>query len=203
MLLRCLRQTESSDLRQQIRWALFGFSGYALLRGISIASDYFKWSTGSFGHQLLVEMVAGHLPRARRCCSCSSACSSRCCATGFTTPRSSSAGRRISPLITLAVAAIFAGTADGLKQLIYNYYGNTNSEGPIIFAAALSTMMVNPIQERIQQLVRKEIPEEPVPAPRRFARGRARHARNRFARRDARRNAGADRARRARGAQRR
>ncbi len=40
-------------------------------------------------------------------------------------------------------------TADVLKQIIYNYYGNTSSEGPIIFAAALSTILVNPIQERI------------------------------------------------------
>ena len=47
--------------------------------------------------------------------------------------------------------AFFAGTADGLKQIIYNYYGNTNSEGPIIFAAALSTVLVNPIQERVQR----------------------------------------------------
>ena len=35
------------------------------------------------------------------------------------------------------IAAIFAGAADALKQVIYNYYGNTNSEGPVIFAAAL------------------------------------------------------------------
>ena len=27
-------------------------------------------------------------------------------------------------LITLGVAAVFAATADALKQLIYNYYGN-------------------------------------------------------------------------------
>jgi hypothetical protein len=32
-------------------------------------------------------------------------------------------------LITIAVAAVFASTADGLKQIIYNYYGNTNGEG--------------------------------------------------------------------------
>ena len=140
--------------------------------------------------------------RARRCCSSSSACSSRCFATGSTTPRSSSADPRISPLITLGVAAIFAGTADGLKQIIYNYYGNTNSEGPIIFAAALSTVLVNPIQERVQRWSEQQVPEEPVPASRRFARGRARHARDRFAGRNARRSPGADRARRARGAQR-
>jgi hypothetical protein len=44
---------------------------------------------------------------------------------------------------------VFAATADALKQLVYNYYGNGNSEGPVIFAAALSTVLVNPIQERI------------------------------------------------------
>ena len=42
-------------------------------------------------------------------------------------------------------------TADALKQIVYNYYGNTNSEGPIIFAAALATILVNPIQERVQR----------------------------------------------------
>ena len=73
-------------------------------------------------------------------------------------------------LITVGVAAVFAGTADGLKQIIYNYYGNTNSEGPIIFAAALSTVLVNPIQERVQRwsrtkfqknlfLLRDDLPE--------------------------------------------
>jgi hypothetical protein len=52
-------------------------------------------------------------------------------------------------LITLGVAAVFAGTADAMKQVIINYYGNTSGEGPVIFAAALATILVNPIQERI------------------------------------------------------
>jgi hypothetical protein len=51
--------------------------------------------------------------------------------------------------MTIGVAAVFAATADGLKQLVYNYYGNSTSEWPVIFAAALSTVLVNPIQERI------------------------------------------------------
>ena len=59
MLLRCLRQTPSSDQRQQIRWALLGFSGYAFLRGVSILIDLLKWSADSFGTQFLVEMLAG------------------------------------------------------------------------------------------------------------------------------------------------
>ena len=41
-----------------MRWALLGFSGYAMfLDGLSISADYYKWSTDSFGHQLLIELV--------------------------------------------------------------------------------------------------------------------------------------------------
>ncbi|HYX47533.1 MAG TPA: hypothetical protein VE820_12025, partial [Sphingomicrobium sp.] len=58
-MIRRLQRTESSEQRQQIRWALFGISAYAVLRCISIVCDYLKWSTDSFGHQLLVEMAAG------------------------------------------------------------------------------------------------------------------------------------------------
>ena len=58
-LVRWLHKTESADQRQQIRWALLGISGYAVLRCISIVSDYLKWSTWTFGQQLLVETAAG------------------------------------------------------------------------------------------------------------------------------------------------
>ena len=60
-------------------------------------------------------------------------------------------GRSVNvAVITLGVAAVFAAAGDALKQIVYNYSGNTNNEGPIIFAAALATIMVNPIQERVQ-----------------------------------------------------
>jgi hypothetical protein len=150
LLLRCIRQTESSEMRQQIRWALLGFSGYALLHGISISADYLKWSTDSFGHQLLVELLAG-----------------LCFAFGVMILqfgllvallrfRLYDADVAISrsanfALITLSVAAIFAAVQDVVKQIVFNYSGNSSSEGPIIFAAALATMLVNPIQERIQR----------------------------------------------------
>ena len=42
MLIRCLRQTPATDLRQQIRWALLGFSGYAVFRILSIGADLYK-----------------------------------------------------------------------------------------------------------------------------------------------------------------
>jgi len=168
-LLRCLRLTESSEQRQQIRWALFGITSYAVLRSLSGVADSLKWTTGSFGHQLLVEMSAG----------VSFALAVLVLQFGllialiryrlydaeFVISKSANVA-----LITLGVAAVFAGTADGVKQIIYNYYGNTNSEGPIIFAAALSTVLVNPIQERVQRwserrfqknlfLLRDDLPE--------------------------------------------
>src|SRR3954447_19971760 len=168
-LLRTLRLTESAEQRQQIHWALLGITGYALLRCASIVCDYLKWSTHSFGQQLLVEIAAG----------ISFAIAVLVLQVGllialvryrlydaeFVISRSANVA-----LITLAVAAVFAGTADGLKQIIYNYYGNTSSEGPIIFAAALSTVLVNPIQERVQRwserrfqrnlfLLRDDLPE--------------------------------------------
>lgn len=168
-LLRSLRRTESAEQRQQIRWALLGISGYALLRCVSIVADYLKWSTASFGQQLLVEMGAG----------ISFALAVLVLQLGllialvryrlydaeFVISKSANVA-----LITLGVTAVFAGTADGVKQIIYNYYGNTSSEGPIIFAAALSTVLVNPIQERVQRwsqrrfqknlfLLREDLPE--------------------------------------------
>ena len=149
-MLRRLKQTASSEQRQQIRWALFGISAYAVLRCISIIADYLKWSTDSFGHQLLVEMGAG----------ISFALAALLLQLGLLVAllryRLYDAeiviGRSVNfAIITLGVAAIFAAAGDALKQIVYNYSGNTNNEGPIIFAAALATIMVNPIQERVQR----------------------------------------------------
>ena len=168
-LLRCLRLTDSSEQRQQLRWALLGITGYAILRTISIVADNLKWSATSFGHQLLLEMSAG----------ISFALAVLVLQLGlliallryrlydaeFVISKSANVA-----LITVGVAAVFAGTADGLKQIVYNYYGNSTSEGPIIFAAALATVLVNPIQERVQRwserrfqknlfLLREDLPE--------------------------------------------
>lgn len=168
-LLRCLRLTDSSEQRQQIRWALLGISGYAVLRCVSIVSDYLKWTAGSFGHQLLIEIAAG-VSFALAVLTLQiglliALLRYRLYDAEFVISKSANVA-----LITIAVAAVFAGTADGLKQIIYNYYGNTNSEGPVIFAAALSTVLVNPIQERVQRwsemrfqknlfLLRDDLPE--------------------------------------------
>lgn len=169
LLVNCLRVTDSGEQRQQIRWALLGISGYAVFRIIAIACDYLKWNTGSFGHQLLVEIGAGiafaiavlllqfglliALLRYRL----------------YDAEIVISRSANIA-LITLVIVAVFAAGADALKQLIYDYYGNTNDEGPVIIAAALSTVLINPVQERIQRwserrfqrnlfLLRDDLPE--------------------------------------------
>jgi hypothetical protein len=154
-MLRRLQQTESGEQRQQIRWALLGITAYAVLRCISVVCDYLKWSTDSFGHQLLVEMSAG----------ISFALAALLLQLGLLVAllryrlydTEIVIGRSVNfAVITLGVAAIFAAAGDAVKQIVYNYSGNTNNEGPIIFAAALATIMVNPIQDRVQRWSEKK-----------------------------------------------
>jgi hypothetical protein len=149
-LVRWLQKTQSGEQKQQIRWALLGISGYAVLRCLAIGGDYLKWVTASFGQQLLVEVSAG----------ISFALANLILQLGLLIAllryRLYDAefviGRSVNfAVITLGVGAIFAAAGDALKQVVYNVSGNTNSEGPIIFAAALATIMVNPIQERVQR----------------------------------------------------
>jgi hypothetical protein len=57
--IRSLRSAEAQDVKQQIRWALFGFSGYAVFKAISYGADLLKYSTGSFAAQMGLELTAG------------------------------------------------------------------------------------------------------------------------------------------------
>jgi hypothetical protein len=155
LLLRCLRKTESGDLRQQIRWALFGFSGYALLRGISILCDALKWSTETFATQLLVEMAAG-----------------LALATGFLVLqlglliallrfRLYDAEVVISrsanvALITVLIGGIFAAVSEAVKVFVQGLYGPDSGNSPAIFAAAVATVAVTPLYEKIQHWSEKK-----------------------------------------------
>lgn len=145
-----LRQTPPSVARQQIKYALFGFSGYSFFLSLALISDTLKLTVGSFGAQLALEVLAG----------LTFGLAFLCLQLGLLIAlmryRLYDAEVVISrsanfALITVGVAAVFGATSDALKQLVYNYYGNSNSEGPVIFAAALATVLVNPIQERIQR----------------------------------------------------
>jgi hypothetical protein len=155
MLLRCMRQTASTEMRQQIRWALFGFSGYALLRGISIMADLLKWWTESFGTQILVEMLAG----------LSFALGVLILQLGLLVAllryRLYDAEIVISrsanfALITFLIGGIFAGANEAVKVFVQGLYGNGASQTPGIFAAAVATVAVTPLYEKIQQWSEKK-----------------------------------------------
>ena len=144
-----LQNTPPSPARQQIKWALLEFSGYALFLGIAFASDGAKLGVHAFGAQLTLELLAG----------LSFGLAFLLLQLGLLVAllrfRLYDAEAVISrsanfALITLGVAAVFAATADGLKQIILNYYGNSGSTAPVVFAAAVATVVINPIQERIQ-----------------------------------------------------
>jgi len=145
-----LQNTPPSPTRQQIKWALLGFSGYALFLAIAFASDGAKLGVHSFGSQLGLELLAG----------LSFGFAFLLLQLGLLVAllrfRLYDAEAVISrsanfALITLGVAAVFAATADGLKQIILNYYGNTGSTAPVVFAAAIATVVISPLQERIQR----------------------------------------------------
>ena len=149
LLLRCLRRTPSSDLRQQIRWALLGFSGYALLRGVSILADSLKWSTDTFGMQMLVEVVAG----------LSFAAGVLILQLGLLIAllryRLYDAEVVISrsanfALITIVIGGIFAGANEAVKVFVQGLYGPEAGNSPGIFAAVVATVAVTPLYEKIQ-----------------------------------------------------
>jgi hypothetical protein len=150
-----LQNTPAGAARQQIKWALLGFSGYALFLAVAFLSDMSKMNVGSFGAQLTLEVVAG----------LSFGLAFLCLQLGLMIAllryRLYDAETVISrsaniALITLGVTAVFAGAADALKQVVYNYSGNSGSEGPVIIAAVLATVLVNPIQERITRWSEKK-----------------------------------------------
>ena len=145
-----LRNTPPSPNRQQVKWALFGFSGYALFLVVALASDGAKLGARSFGAQLSLELLAG----------LSFGLAFLLLQLGLLIAllryRLYDAEAVISrsanfALITLGVAAVFAATADGLKQIILNYYGNSGSTAPVVFAAAVATVLITPVQNHIQR----------------------------------------------------
>ncbi|MEO6224546.1 MAG: hypothetical protein ABIO80_01645 [Sphingomicrobium sp.] len=147
-LLRCMRQTPSSDLRLQIRWALFGFSGYSVLRGVSIACDMLKWSTDSYGHQLLLEFVAGialgvgvlmlqlglliALLRYRLY------------------DAEAIISKTVSvALITLLLGAGFGGIMEGIITQMQNIYPNSQTPAAMI-GATLAIMFIEPLRKKVE-----------------------------------------------------
>jgi hypothetical protein len=142
-------RSASGDERQQLKWAVFGFSGYAFFLGISITADILKAGAPSLGQQLALELAAGFafglaflLLQAGLLVAL---LRYRLYDAEVAISRSASFA-----LIALILAGIFAATMEGVKEMILRFFGrDAGSIAPIV-GAALSTVMINPIYERVQ-----------------------------------------------------
>jgi hypothetical protein len=142
-------KTAAGDTRQQLKWAVFGFAGYALFLAFSLTADMLKASAPTLAQQLTLEvgaafafglaflvLQAGLLVALLRY---------RLYDAEVAISRSASFA-----LIAVILAGIFAATMEGVKEVILRFFGrDAGSLAPIV-GAALSTVMVNPLYERVQ-----------------------------------------------------
>jgi hypothetical protein len=142
-------RSASGDERQQLKWAVFGFSGYAFFLGVSITADILKAGAPSLAQQLSLEVAAGFafglaflLLQAGLLVAL---LRYRLYDAEVAISRSASFA-----LIAVILAGIFAATMEGVKEVILRFFGrDAGSIAPIV-GAALSTVMINPIYERVQ-----------------------------------------------------
>lgn len=142
-------RSASGDERQQLKWAVLGFSGYAFFLGISITADILKAGAPSLAQQLSLEVAAGFafglaflLLQAGLLVAL---LRYRLYDAEVAISRSASFA-----LIALILAAVFAATMEGVKEVILRFFGrDAGSIAPIV-GAALSTAMVSPVYERVQ-----------------------------------------------------
>jgi hypothetical protein len=142
-------RTASGDERQQLKWAMFGFAGYALFLAVSLVADMLKANAPSLAQQLALELAAGFafglaflLLQAGLLVAL---LRYRLYDAEVAISRSASFA-----LIALILAGIFAATMEGVKEVILRFFGqDAGSIAPIV-GAALSTVMINPVYERVQ-----------------------------------------------------
>lgn len=155
MMINCLRRMQDGEARQQIKWALFGFSGYAFFLAVSLVCDMIKWQMESFGGQLILEMVAG----------LSLGIAFVTLQTGllialvrfrlydaeFVISRSATLA-----LMTLVTGALFAGGIQGLGDTIKSVFGSDAGAGAAGVGAAMATVMISPAHEWIHKWMEKK-----------------------------------------------
>jgi len=142
-------KTASGDERQQLKWAVFGFAGYALFLAVSLVADMLKPGAPSLAQQLVLEVAAGFAFGLAFLLLVSGLLVAllryRLYDAEVAISRSASFA-----LIALILAGIFAATMEGVKEVILRLFGrDAGSIAPIV-GAALSTVMINPIYERVQ-----------------------------------------------------
>ena len=148
MLLGCLRRTPPSDLRQQIKWALYGFGSYAFFWGIATAGDMLKFFVESFSAQLLIEVAAGF----------SMGIAFLALQAGLLVAllrfRLYDAEAIISrtasiAIVTLILAAVFAGIMEGIITQMQDVWDDSQTPAAMI-GAVMATVLIHPLHNRVQ-----------------------------------------------------
>jgi hypothetical protein len=147
--IRSLRTAQSTDVRQQIQWALFGFSGYAIFRAISYAADLFKWSAATFSTQLSLELTAG------LALGLSVLVLQLGLLVALVRYRLYDAEAVISrtasiAIVTLAIVAVFAGVMEGIITGMQNIYPNAQMEAAMA-GAIVATVLIHPLHQRVEK----------------------------------------------------
>jgi hypothetical protein len=142
-------RTAAGDERQQLKWAVFGFAGYALFLAVALVADMLKPGSPSLAQQLGLEVAAGF----------AFALAFLLLQAGLLVAllryRLYDAEVAISrsasfALIALILAGVFAATMEAVKEVILRFFGqDAGSIAPIV-GAALSTVMINPIYQRVE-----------------------------------------------------
>jgi hypothetical protein len=150
LLVRRMKTMSAGPSRQQIKWALFGFSGYALFLALSQLSDMLKGSVGAFWQQLLVETFAG-LSMGLAFLSLQlgllvALLRFRLYDAESVISRSATFG-----LIMLAMGVAFAAAAEAIEEAVKAAAGQNAGPAAAVLAAAVATLFASPVHERIQR----------------------------------------------------
>ena len=145
-----LRETPSGDARQQIKWALLGFSGYAIFLVAALSMDAAKLQAGSFGSQLALELLGG-LSFGLAFVSLQVGLLIALLRYRLYDAEAVISRSATFALVTIVIGGIFAASNEAVKVFIQGLYGPNSGQTPGIFAAAVATVLVSPAQERIQR----------------------------------------------------
>jgi hypothetical protein len=150
LLVRRMKRMPAGPSRQQIKWALFGFSGYALFLALSQLADMLKGSVGAFWQQLFVETFAG-LSMGLAFLSLQlgllvALLRFRLYDAESVISRSATFG-----IVMLAVGVAFAAGAEAIEEAVKAAAGRDAGPAASIVAAAMATLLASPAYGFIQR----------------------------------------------------
>jgi hypothetical protein len=165
-----MKRMRPGPSRQQIKWALFGFSGYGLFLGLALLGDMFKANAAAFWQQLFVETFAGLSMGlaflALQLGLLVALLRFRLYDAESVISRSATFG-----IVMLAMGVAFAAGAEAIEEAVKAAAGRDAGPAASIVAAAMATLLASPAHERIQRWtervfhanllkLRRELPEE-------------------------------------------